>query len=610
MGIDVQSRPNARKQPSSRGPLISVVTILALAASFLPRGSDPPGPFAEAAVNGLIPAAGAYFGTKVQPREGETEQTAIERVEGYIGRKFAIDHQYYRWNHSFPTSMESWTVGQGRIPFMNWKAARIDGSVVPWAQIASGAEDAWIISRAEAVKAFGYPVYIAFHHEPEDDVPSFGSAADYQAAFRHVVDVFRSRGVTNALFVWVMMSWSFIESTAGTFYPGDAHVDIVGVDGYNWYPGKPGSQWRSFETIIAPARYFAISHGKQLIVSEYGVQEDPGVPGRKGDWFREMLAVMKTWPEVIAVLYYDSPKIYPWWTDTSASSIEGYREAALDPHFNGGGAPPPTSPPPTTTPPPPPPPPTTTTPPPGGCTITGSNLGDVLVGTPGNDVICGLGGDDLIVGAGGNDQIDGGAGKDTASYVLAPGGVTVDLRTQTATGADGTDTFIGIENVTGSGFVDKIDGDTGDNVLVGGNGNDIVAGQEGNDFVSGGDGDDLLYMGLGNDTADGGNGIDTVSFSSSFAPVTVDLSKGWASGQGTDALMGIENMRGSLLSDKMKGTKGDDRLEGLDGNDVLLGLNGNDILLGGGGNDVLDGGPGVDQCAQDTGTGTVASCEG
>lgn len=259
---------------------------------------------------------------------------AIARVESQIGRKFRIDHRYYRWDAPIPTSYDAWTSQEGRIPFLNWNARRRNGTVVTWSRIASGAEDSWIEARADAFETFGKPLYLSFHHEPEDDVTAFGSAADYAAAFRHVVDVFRARGVTNVTFVWTMMSWTFTIAKAAPFYPGDAYVDAIGTDGYNWYPGKPNTRWRSFDWIMTPSRNFAIAHGKPLMVVEYGVQEDPAVPGRKGAWFREMLATVKAWPEVVALIYYDSPIIYPWMTDTSASSMGGYREIALDPYLN------------------------------------------------------------------------------------------------------------------------------------------------------------------------------------------------------------------------------------------------------------------------------------
>jgi Ca2+-binding RTX toxin-like protein len=59
---------------------------------------------------------------------------------------------------------------------------------------------------------------------------------------------------------------------------------------------------------------------------------------------------------------------------------------------------------------------------PRGCTITGTDSDDRLVGTRRADVICGGGGsdriaggdgDDVIYGDGGNDRVDGGRGTDT-----------------------------------------------------------------------------------------------------------------------------------------------------------------------------------------------------
>jgi Ca2+-binding RTX toxin-like protein len=50
---------------------------------------------------------------------------------------------------------------------------------------------------------------------------------------------------------------------------------------------------------------------------------------------------------------------------------------------------------------------------PPGCTITGTDRGEVLTGTPGPDTICGLGGNDRINGLGGNDTLYDGSGRDT-----------------------------------------------------------------------------------------------------------------------------------------------------------------------------------------------------
>ncbi len=305
----------------------------------------------------LRPTSGAYFGSWVQPRDGESTKDALLRVESQIGRTLAVDHQYYRWDDPIPTAHQSWDVAAGRIPYIAWNAKRNNGTAVSWSQIASGAEDAWITTRADALKAFGSPIYLTFHHEPEDDVPALGTATDFTAAWRHIVDVFRARGVTNVTMVWTLMSWTFTQGRADTYYPGDTYVDVVGTDGYNWNPGKPKTNWRSFDWVMAPTRSFAVAHGKPVIVAEYGVQEDPAVAGRKAQWFRDALVTLRQWPEVIAITYYDSPIIYQWWTDTTPSSLQAYAEIGRDPYLSpmgdggggdggggDGGTPPPSSP--------------------------------------------------------------------------------------------------------------------------------------------------------------------------------------------------------------------------------------------------------------------------
>jgi hypothetical protein len=321
---------------------LSLATVIAIAATLVPRG--------EAAIastsppSTLLPAGGAYFGSWAKPRTGETKQQSVLRAESMVGRKFAVDHQYYKWDHSFPTSYETWTSDQGRIPFMNWKPIRLNGARVTWTSIAAGAEDSWIIQRAAAVKAFARPMYLSFDAEPEDNVGVFGSAADYVNAYRRVVDLFRAQGVTNVGYVWNQMAWSF-DSRSGrdpsAWYPGDAYVDLVAADGYSWYPARPGSSWNTFQSIFQPARAFALSRGKPWMIAETGVQEDPAVPGRKGDWFRGLLTTVQQWPELKAVVYFDSDNPYPWWIDSSASSIAGFREAGAGAWFNPGWPPPP-----------------------------------------------------------------------------------------------------------------------------------------------------------------------------------------------------------------------------------------------------------------------------
>lgn len=112
---------------------------------------------------------------------------------------------------------------------------------------------------------------------------------------------------------------------------------------------------------------------------------------------------------------------------------------------------------------------------------TGGSGNDVLLGNGSANVLIGNAGDDILMGRGGKDTLNGGAGSDTASYANATRAVNVNLAKGNATGGDGSDTLISIENALGSDFDDTLTGSSGANRLDGGGGNDRLSGGGGVD---------------------------------------------------------------------------------------------------------------------------------
>ena len=119
--------------------------------------------------------------------------------------------------------------------------------------------------------------------------------------------------------------------------------------------------------------------------------------------------------------------------------------------------------------------------------VIGSGFDDHLIGNAkANDLFGGFG-DDVLTGGGGSDNLYGGAGSDTADYADRTGGVRLDLRHNGSAG----DTYDSIENLSGSGFNDRLKGDDGANVLTGQGGNDTLRGGNGDDTLLG----DFAYQG-------------------------------------------------------------------------------------------------------------------
>jgi len=254
--------------------------------------------------------------------------------------------------------------------------------------------------------------------------------------------------------------------------------------------------------------------------------------------------------------------------------------------------------------------------------IEGDDSYDEIYGGAGNDEIHGKGGDDTVYGGVGDDYIDGGEGNDMSAYTFASSAVNANLNTGVVTGGDGTDTLVSIENLHGSAYGDTLVGDEQDNIVhahigndyvEGNGGSDTLYGNVGNDTINAGSGDDFIYGGEDNDYIDGGEGNDMSYYTFASSAVNASLITGVVTGgDGTDTLVNIENLHGSVFNDILvgdeqdnviKGHVGDDIIEGNGGNDTIYGNVGNDIINAGAGDDIIwggedddiiDGGEGVD----------------
>ncbi|MBV5329227.1 MAG: calcium-binding protein, partial [Chlorobium sp.] len=263
---------------------------------------------------------------------------------------------------------------------------------------------------------------------------------------------------------------------------------------------------------------------------------------------------------------------------------------------------------------------------------------DILHGETGDDNLYGGIGNDLLDGGAGADAMDGGQGVDTATYINSAAGVAA-LLDSAGTGLSNTneaagDTYVNVENLTGSNYDDILVGDANTNILTGGLGNDTLTGRGNGDTLDGGDGFDTagyayatnaitvsltsntgtlgeadgdilisienLIGGSGNDTFtgaagiqanafDGGAGSDTVSYVPSTAGVVATLTTAFAHGtipvnQTNDAwgdtYTSIENLTGTFYDDVLIGNVNVNILTGGRGQNVLEGMGGGDTLVG------------------------------
>ena len=174
----------------------------------------------------------------------------------------------------------------------------------------------------------------------------------------------------------------------------------------------------------------------------------------------------------------------------------------------------------------------------------GSSGNDTFIGNSSANIFYGNSGSNIFRGRGGVDIFYGGSDSDTADYSLADGGVTATL-SGVSPGAsndgDGsTDTFVSIENITGSNFADTLTGGSGNNLLFGGSGNDTFNASSGSDTING----------------DAGT-TDTLNYTSFSTALTFNLGAGQvvkSDGTGTDNYSFIEVINGGSGSDNVSAT--------------------------------------------------------
>ncbi len=326
-----------------------LVGISLFAASAALGGSD-------SAVDAQQTNDGILFGAFARTQGNQTQIEAYQELERQLGAKLQIARTFSTWEDNLDNRLNNWIVDGDRQLFISVKPTRDNGSEISWRSIANARPGSQLhnemIDLARDVRALGPDVWISFHHEPEArDRVSFGDDDDFIAAWRAFHTVFEQQGA-NAEFVWTMTSFSFQVPTtdrrsAGKWYPGDAYVDYLGADPYNWNQCRnPQEGYRELEEIITPFIEFGDRHpDKQLVLPEWGAAEGPS--GQKGQWLDRAANFLQQ-PEIAdrfaAVVYFNSEHQESarcdWWLDSSTSSLNAARRIAQNPNFqrnNGGG---------------------------------------------------------------------------------------------------------------------------------------------------------------------------------------------------------------------------------------------------------------------------------
>ncbi|MEU4498778.1 glycosyl hydrolase [Streptomyces sp. NPDC023998] len=296
----------------------------------------------------LVPRCGAWFGAYVRHSKPDLEKNVLA-YEKRIGRTLDIVYTYHDMSlggleGQLLTEQEQ-RVGKKRMLLLSWESKRWNGTPAEqprWSQIAAGALDKSVIDvQAGRIKAYGKPLFLSFDLEMDTRTPASGTPAEYVAAYRHIHDRFRELGVTNVVWTWIITGYTGHSELFRGLYPGDAYVDWIGYNQYNYYRCHK-AQWQSFaQTQTASHDWIRenISAGKPLMLSEFGTADEPSKPSAQAEWYEQVPRVVKRLEGVHAALQWNFRDPGPG-CDLSLARDESWkslRKAVADPYFNQVG---------------------------------------------------------------------------------------------------------------------------------------------------------------------------------------------------------------------------------------------------------------------------------
>ncbi|MFM8322759.1 MAG: glycoside hydrolase family 26 protein [Chloroflexota bacterium] len=217
---------------------------------------------------------------------------------------------------SGPAIMLSWQPQAGSSP----GCTREYSGRIPLGDITAGVCDEYIRRFAQALDARPERILLRFAHEMNingvDWAPATQGIQDagaYVRMWRHVHDVFATQNVDNVEWVWSPNYWSNPPSAwndRDQYYPGDAYVDWVAVDGYNYYTNL-SSPWRTFDQIYDSSEFryvlkdLACKYAKPQILAEFGTVNGGAAPTNKSTWITEAYQSMPDFPFLRAVVYFN-----------------------------------------------------------------------------------------------------------------------------------------------------------------------------------------------------------------------------------------------------------------------------------------------------------------
>jgi Glycosyl hydrolase family 26 len=200
----------------------------------------------------------------------------------------------------------------------------IDSDKISLREITVGTEDPVLRSYAKQIASVRGTVAVDFDHEFNGPWFEWGytheSAVTFVAAWRHVVTIFRRSGATNVAWIWNPNVSSSSTTPIIPWYPGDAWVTMVGLDGYFYTPQA------TFGSVFGPtlSQVRNFTH-HPVFIMETGANPSAHRAAQINDLFAGARKA-----GIVGVIWFDYHKYtsHNWSINNDPAALAAFRKAA------------------------------------------------------------------------------------------------------------------------------------------------------------------------------------------------------------------------------------------------------------------------------------------
>ncbi len=315
--------------------------------------------------NGIYHSAFPFFGN-------EEDQVTAQKITDFENQANKEIAWAFFSNHSqngiiFPEDNVQTIHSADKIPFIRllpWKQENWwDGDHTNYysmQKFIDGDFDDQLIAWADAAKATKIPLMVEFGCEVNGDWfpwtgkyngagnkggygdPTYYDGPErYRDAYRHIVNLFKSRNANNITWVFHVNNWRYPWTEwnkAKYYYPGNDYVDWIGMSVYG--AQYIDDEWESFDNAMQEPydELCAISVDKPIAILEWGVRES--TTHSKADWIESAFDLIKAnnYPRLKGISWWhekwdEDGDIIDLRINSSSSARTQYRNGVRDKIF-------------------------------------------------------------------------------------------------------------------------------------------------------------------------------------------------------------------------------------------------------------------------------------